>query len=63
VLAGLPPGVEVIRRKSTQGSWTFVINHSTADVELALRGHELIADVEVPGTLAVAAGAVAVVRA
>jgi beta-galactosidase len=62
-LPGLPPGVEVIRRKGTQGSWTFVINHSTADVEVALSGRELITDVEVPGTLAVAAGAVAVVRA
>jgi beta-galactosidase len=62
VLRGVPPGVEAVRRRGTHGAWTFVINHTASAVDVAISGHELIADAEVQSTLSVAAGGVAVVR-
>jgi beta-galactosidase len=77
VLAGAPAGVEVIRRASGSTSWTFVINHTVVDVDLALPGADLVTSTVtgtvggsgpkvaegVSGRLTVAAGSVAVVRA
>jgi beta-galactosidase len=63
VLQGLRPGVEAVRRRGEHGSWTFVINHTDTAAEIAIEGHELINDAALGGTLTVAAGGVAVVRA
>jgi beta-galactosidase len=57
------PGVEVARRRAEDGrSWLFVLNHTDAAAEVAVRGHDLVADRPVDGTVSVAAGGVAVVR-
>ena len=62
VIDGLPDGLEAVRRAGPAGSWTFLINHSSQDVSVAVKGHDLVSGSDSDGTLAVAAGAVAVVR-
>jgi beta-galactosidase len=62
VVTGVPAGVEVVRRRSDQGSWTFVINHTAEAATLPVTGHELIGDVAVETSLMVTAGSVAVLR-
>ncbi len=63
-VAATRPGVEVVRRVSTDGerSWVFVINHTEDPATLGLTGHDLVSDLPVDGQLVVPAGAVAVVR-
>ena len=57
------PGVEVVRRTAEDGrSWLFAINHTEEPAVLEVRGHDLVADEEVDGTLEVGPGGVAVVR-
>ncbi|WBQ03654.1 beta-galactosidase [Kribbella sp. CA-293567] len=60
---GLPAGVEVVRRKAEQVTWTVLINHSEEDVAIPVTGFELLSGVEVVSPLRLAAGAQAVVRA
>ncbi len=64
-----PPGVEVVRRWSDDGttSWLFAINHTESEAMLGsgdapVQGTELLTDTGVAGTLRVPAGAVRVVR-
>ncbi|WP_433495396.1 beta-galactosidase [Micromonospora sp. CA-248089] len=57
-----PPGVEVVRRRSADRSWLFVVNHTTEPARLAVSGVELLGGVRCDGTLEVPAGEVAVVR-
>jgi beta-galactosidase len=58
-VAGLPAGVEAVRRVRGDASWLFVINHLDEDVPLPAPGHDLLTGAEVSG---VPAGAVAVLR-
>ena len=60
--AVLPPGVEVVRRRSGDRTWLFVLNHTDDDCELAVTGHDLVADASVGPALRVLAGTCAVVR-
>ncbi|WP_422749877.1 beta-galactosidase [Micromonospora sp. WMMD1219] len=57
-----PAGVEVVRRRSADRSWLFVVNHTTEPARLAVSGVELLGGVRCDGTLEVPAGEVAVVR-
>ncbi|MFF1868333.1 beta-galactosidase [Kitasatospora herbaricolor] len=63
-VAGLPPGVEAVRRRSADGrSWLFVINNTDRAALLPAVGHELLAARPVPAEgLSVPAGCAAVVR-
>jgi beta-galactosidase len=62
VVAGLPAGVEAVRRRGVDGSWTFLINHTDAEVTVPISGYELTAARPANGTLLVGSGGVAVVR-
>lgn len=62
VLAGPPPGVEVVKRSKDGASWLFILNHSMGDVAVPVHGTELISGRATEGTLAVGAGGAAVVR-
>ncbi|TDC76074.1 beta-galactosidase [Micromonospora sp. KC606] len=57
-----PTGVEVVRRRGTDASWLFVINHTDAEARLDVTGAELLTATSCPGELRVPAGEVAVVR-
>lgn len=59
--AGRPAHVEVVRRVDSERTWTFLLNHGD-DAEVALEGHDLVADRSVAGSWTLPAGAVAVVR-
>ncbi|WP_431877999.1 beta-galactosidase [Micromonospora marina] len=59
---GAPAGVEVVRRRSTDRSWLFVVNHTGQRVRLAVSGVELLGGARCDGELEVPAGEVAVVR-
>jgi beta-galactosidase len=61
-LPGLPAGVELIRRRAGETSWTILINHGEAAVVVPVEGHELLSGADVTGDLTLAAGAQAVVR-
>ncbi|MFI7431480.1 beta-galactosidase [Micromonospora sp. NPDC049836] len=60
--AAVPPGVEVVRRRSADRSWLFVINHTDDAARLPVTGAELLAGGWCDGELVVPAGEVAVVR-
>ncbi|MGF1646283.1 MAG: beta-galactosidase [Kineosporiaceae bacterium] len=65
VLAGLPPGVEAVRRRAADGtSYLFVLDHPGEGVTLDVRGVDLVtgAACGADSPLTVAPGAVAVVR-
>jgi len=57
-----PSGVELVRRARDERTWLFAINHTDQPQELPVTGHDLVADTAVIGVLALAPGAVAVVR-
>ncbi|MBC9004913.1 beta-galactosidase [Micromonospora aurantiaca (nom. illeg.)] len=57
-----PAGVEVVRRRSADRSWLFVVNHTTEPARLAVSGVELLGGARCDGELEVPAGEVAVVR-
>jgi beta-galactosidase len=59
--ADVPPGVEVVRRRSEAGTWLFVLNHTDDEITVDVTGHDLVADAPV-GPLRLAAGRSAVVR-
>ncbi len=59
---GADGAVEVVRRRSTEASYLFVINHGASAVRLVSPGFELITGAAVDGHLTVPAGAVRVVR-
>ena len=58
----LPAGVEVMRRSGDSSSFLFVINHGKETAHVLAKGHDLVADRPVAGTLSLRPGAVAVVR-
>ncbi|MFI7217477.1 beta-galactosidase [Micromonospora maritima] len=57
-----PAGVEVVRRRSTDRSWLFVVNHTDDAARLPVTGVELLTGERCDGELVVPAGEVAVVR-
>ena len=61
-LPDLPAGVELVRRRAGETSWTILINHGDAAVAVPIEGHELLSGADVTGSLTLAAGAQAVVR-
>lgn len=61
-VADVPPGVEAVRRWSGERSWLFLLNHTAADVRVAVRGTELFSGDAVSDTMALPAGGCAVVR-
>ncbi|MFC7486488.1 beta-galactosidase [Knoellia sp. CPCC 206453] len=56
------PGVEVVRRSGSDGSWLFVLNHTTAEQELTVTGHDLVSGSDVGPTHLLAPLSAAVVR-
>lgn len=54
--------VEVVRRRSGEHTYLFVINHSDQDHELEAHGFELIAQTPVDGDLLIAGGDVRIIR-
>jgi len=54
--------VETVRRSDGDTTWTFVINHSDADIVVPAEGTELVGQRPVDGELSVPAGGYAVVR-
>ena len=58
----VPAGVEVVRRRSGDHSWLFVLNHTSEPCDVATTGHDLVADRAVGPTLRVDSGRTAVVR-
>ena len=61
-VADVAPGVEVVRRRSGDRSWLFVLNHTHERCEVATAGHDLVSDRPVGPVLSLEAGATAVVR-
>jgi beta-galactosidase len=57
-----PPGVEQVRRRGDDDSYLFLISHRDDEVQLEVHGHDLVTDLPVDGRLALAPGAVAVIR-
>ena len=61
--AAVPPaGVEVVRRRSSEGSWLFVLNHTDEHREVDAAGHDLVSGVDVGPTVRLAPHTAAVVR-
>jgi beta-galactosidase len=61
--AAVPPaGVEVVRRRSGERSWLFVLNHTDEHREVEAAGHDLVSGVRVGPTLRLAPRTAAVVR-
>jgi beta-galactosidase len=60
--ADAPRGVEQVRRRGQDGSYLFLISHRDDEVQLEVHGHDLVTDLPVDGRLALAPGAVAVIR-
>lgn len=56
------PGVEVVRRRSDDRSWLFVLNHTGSAASVAAEGLDLVSGEHVAGSVTVPAGGVAVVR-
>jgi beta-galactosidase len=54
--------VDVTRRSGPGGSWLFVLNHGSKDVDIAVTGHDLVDDEPVAGRITVGAGRSAVIR-
>lgn len=57
---GADRDVEIVRRTGDAGSFLFVINHGSADVEITASGHDLVTDA--PATGRVPAGAVRIIK-
>jgi beta-galactosidase len=60
--SALPEGFEVVTRRGADADYVVAVNHRDDTVELPVTGVELITGHDVAGSLAVAAGDVAVVR-
>ena len=54
--------VDVVRRRSADRSWLFVLNHSAQDIDIPARGFDEVAEHPVDGTLRLRAGGWAVIR-
>ncbi len=54
--------VDVVRRRSGDRSWLFVLNHSLLDIEVPASGFDEVAEQQVDGVLRLRAGGCAVIR-
>jgi beta-galactosidase len=54
--------VEVVRRRGSDSSYVFVINHGEAPTRVAASGHELITEQDVDGEIEIAGGSVRIIR-
>ena len=61
-VAEVPPGVEVVRRRSATGSWLFVLNRTPQPCPVDVAGHDLVRQVEVTPGFVVPARNAAVIR-
>ena len=61
-VAGLPRGVEAVRRRSPDTSYVFLLNHTDADVAVPVSGTDLLTGVAAVNELVLPAGGSAVVR-
>jgi len=59
---GLPPGVEVVRRRAAGRGWTFLLNHTAEPVRVPGAGYELVSGARVDRELALPPGGFAVLR-
>jgi beta-galactosidase len=57
-----PEGVEVVRRRASDNSWCFILNHSDEEHQMPARGVDLVTGRQVDGEIRVPAGGFAVVR-
>ena len=55
---GADGAVEIVRRKGTDASYLFVVNHSESCAELTAHGYELVTGTPVAGHVDVPGGAV-----
>jgi beta-galactosidase len=60
--AGLPPGVEAVRRHDGDRSWLFLLNHTGDPHEVPAAGTDLLTGAPVTGELRLPAGGAAVIR-
>ena len=61
-VADVPEGVEAVRRAGPDGSFLFLVNHTDADVEVRVRGADLLEGAGDGGRTEIPAGAVSVLR-
>jgi beta-galactosidase len=61
VIEGLPPGVDAVRRRSPGASWLFLANDTGDTQDVAVAGHDLVAERDVE-TVRLGPGEVAVIR-
>ncbi|GAB7192358.1 beta-galactosidase [Kineococcus sp. NUM-3379] len=62
VLEGAPAGVDLVRRRSADGSWLFVLNPTGEEQVVAVPGHDLVGGRDTGGSLALGPYGCAVVR-
>ncbi|WP_028809513.1 beta-galactosidase [Streptomyces sp. 351MFTsu5.1] len=62
VLAGVPAGVEAVRRTGADAEYLFLIDHAGSGAEIPAEGVELLTGKDVSGWVTVPPGGVAVVR-
>ncbi|GAA4981179.1 beta-galactosidase [Kineococcus glutinatus] len=62
VVAGAPRGVDLVRRRSAEGSWLFVLNHGGTAATVPASGLDLLTGREADGSLEVAPRGCAVLR-
>ena len=60
--ASVSPGVEAVRRASSEASYLFLINHGEAEGWAEASGTELLTGTAHDGRVALPGGAVAVIR-
>jgi beta-galactosidase len=60
--AGLPPGVEAIRREGPDRTWLFLLNHTESEQQVPAEGVDVLTGEPVTGRAAVPSGGVAVIR-
>ena len=61
-VAGLPRGVEAVRRSDGSRSWLFLLNHTDVEQVVSTSGYDLVTGAVVDGSVRLAAGATAVIR-
>ncbi len=62
VATGTTPGVETVRRRSTDASYLFLLNHDDRDATVAATGLDLLSGSQYAGAVLVPAGGVVVLR-
>jgi beta-galactosidase len=60
--AGVPAGVDAVRRSGERGSWLFLVNHTDEEQRVSANGHDLVSERAVGPEVVLPPGGVAVVR-